>query len=78
MSSKFHSVALEALLLGQLFIFWTIFDPQVLYSSMLASQEGFFIQNPPINFYKHTLYCGKLKTFSEAHNTFVAKQIQAG
>ena len=24
------------------------------------------------------VYCGKLKTFSEGHNTFVAKQIQAG
>ena len=40
-SSKFHSCPrLEALLLGQLFIFWTILQPWALSSDILAAGRG--------------------------------------
>ena len=63
--AKNFTVALEASLLGQLFIFRTIFQPRALSSDIPASRKGVYLfYNPPINFSRRTyvdrscMFCG--------------------
>ena len=61
---QIFTVAFEAPLLDQLFIFWTIFQPWALSSDIPAAERGLFIRYPPNNFSRRThvdrpcIFCG--------------------